>query len=97
MQPSGTGCSRSRRTASGLGAVWAGVEEEGAVVARAVRRAGAGPAVVGVPGVDPRLRERIDCLARRRAEADVQPAGHGMVGIRSENVPVLPLDDLVVR
>jgi hypothetical protein len=60
-----------------LDAVAFGVEQEGAVVGRAVLRARAGRAVVAVPRVNLGLPERVDLPAVVCTEADVGPAVTG--------------------
>ena len=60
----------------GLGAVAVRVEQERAVVVVAVLAARARLAGVAVAGAHARLPERLDVLARRRGEGDVQPPRH---------------------
>src|SRR5437899_5921573 len=80
-----------------LDAVAVGVEQEPAVVRRAVLPARPRRALVTVPRVDARLPERVDLRPVARAEAGVEPAGHRVPGVRRPDVPVLPLDQLGVR
>ena len=80
-----------------LDAVAVGVEQEPAVVRRAVLRARPRRAVVAVPRVDPGLPERVDLRAVAGAEADVEPTGHRLLTVRRSDVPVVPLDQLCVR
>ena len=80
-----------------LDAVAVRIEQEAAVVAGAVDRARAGRAVVRVTGGDPRLPEGVDGRAIRRAEDDVQAAGHRIIAVHRAEAPVLPLDQPGVR
>src|SRR4051794_33022072 len=81
----------------GLDAVAVGVEQEPAVVRRAVLRARPRRAVLAVPRVDAGLPERVDLRAVAGAEADVEPARQRMLAVRRPDIPVLPLDQLGVR
>src|SRR5204863_5945985 len=74
----------------GLGAVAIGIEEESAVVVIAVFRPRAGSAVVAVAAFRSRPPERVDKLARSRAEADVKVARDGVivVGGRERELPL---------
>ena len=74
-----------------LGAVAVGVEQEAAVVVVAVLGAQAGLAVVAVAGVDAGLPERVDVLARRRGEADVEAARRGLLGVRGREARTGPI------
>src|SRR3954465_9467599 len=78
-------------------AVAAGAGAEGGVVRGAVLRARPRSAVVAVPRVDARLPERVDLRAVAGAEADVEPAGPRILGVRRPDGPVVPLDQLRVR
>ena len=80
-----------------LDAVAVGVEQEPAVVRGAVLRARPRRAVVAVPRVGAGLPERIDLRAVAGAEADVEPASHGVLAVCRTDVPVVPLDQLGVR
>ena len=79
-----------------LGAVAVRVEQQAAVVVRGVLRTQTGRAVVPVTGVDARAPERIDDLARRCQERNVQPARHRMLVRRRGNREIAPLGALVV-
>jgi len=81
----------------GLDAVAVGIEQEGAVVGRAIVAARSGRAVVAVARVDTCLPERVDLRAVTGAEADVQPAGHGVLRVRRPNPPVVPSDHVGAR
>ena len=78
-----------------LGAVAVGVEQEAAVVVVAVLRAQAGLPVVAVAGVDARLPERVDVLARRGGEADVEAARGRLLGVRGRERELAPIDEPV--
>jgi hypothetical protein len=78
-----------------LGAVAVGVEQEAAVVVRPVLRTQPGLAVVAVARVDAGLAERVDVLARRRREADVEASGRRLRGVRGREGELVPLDEPV--
>ena len=80
-----------------LDAVAIRVEQERAVVGRAVVRARPRRAVAGVPRVDPGPPERVDLRAVARAEANVQPAGDQVLAVRRTDPPVVPPDDVGAR
>src|SRR3954462_11304062 len=76
---------------NGLDAVAVGVEEKGAVVVVAVLRTRARCAVVLVTGLGSGAPERVRGGARRRGEADVQAARHGVLLVNERQREVLPL------
>src|SRR5438270_11142328 len=80
-----------------LDAVAVRVEQERAVVRRAVLRARPRRTVLAIPRVDARLPERVDLRAVAGAEAEVEPARHRVLPVRRPDVPVIPLDQLGVR
>src|SRR4051812_23230703 len=75
----------------GLGTVAVGIEQEGPVVVVAVLGPRARPSVVGIAGIDARLPELVDLLARGRDEPDVEPRGTGVRVIGAGQLEVLPL------
>src|SRR5690348_9481307 len=75
-----------------LDAVAIRVEQEPAVVGRAVLGARPRGAVVAVSRVDARLPESIDLRAVAGAEADVETARHLVLAVPGPDIPVLPLD-----
>jgi hypothetical protein len=80
-----------------LGAVAVRVQQESAVVVRAVLRPRPRLAVVAVAGGNARLPEGVDVLARGRAEAQVQPARNRLVVCRRRQREVAPLGQPLVR
>ena len=84
---------RISRVVDGLGAVAVGVEQEAAVVVVAVLGPRPRRAVVAVARLRAGAPERLDVLARARAEGDVQPARDRVRGVGRREREVVPLGE----